>query len=239
MVDDLGMSNVDVAGMANSALGGLATVILWLLILVGVGVIIGLVFYLMAYKHKVRIRKIVKGRTIIIDDKAKEVKGKDGDIWWKFLKTKIKTQTPPDEAVDIGKKGKLVTEGYLIKDGRFIWRTDTLKEEDILNEAKSVDGDVKLFTSEERALYAKELKDSEAYKKKNISELLVAAAPYIAIIMIFALFLIFFGEVISPMQELGSHVKSSLETQRETMSIVRDILQNKETMLLNNSAVPN
>lgn len=239
MVDDLGVGNVDVAGMASTAMGGLATVLLWLLVVIGVGVIIFLIVFLLAYKHKVRIRKIVKGRTIIIDDKAKEVKGKDGDIWWKFLKTKIKTLSPPDEAVDIGKKGKLVTEGYLIKDGRFVWRTDSLKEEDILDDVEHVKGDHKLFTSEERALYAKELKDSEAYKKKKISDLLAAAAPYIAIIMIFALFLLFFGEVVQPMQELGNQVQASLQTQQETMNIVRDIIQNRQTMLLNETTIPN
>lgn len=235
---DVGL-NVDVAGLATGVMGGLATVILWLIALIAISAIIGLLIYLMSFKHRVRIRKIVKGRTIIIEDKAKEVRGKDGEYWWKFLKTKIKVTSPPDEAIDIGKKGKLMTEGYWIKDGRFIWRTDILKEEEIIEAADSVKGDHKLFTSEERALYAKELKDSEAYKKKKISDLLVAAAPYIAIIMIFALFLIFFGEVISPMQELGGHVQASLETQRETMVIVRDILQNRETMLLNNVTVPN
>lgn len=236
---ELGLDGVDIGGMASSAVGGLATVILWLLLIIGIAGIVGLVLYLMSFKHKVRVRKIVKGRTIIIDDKAKIIKGKDGEFWWRFLKTKLKVTSPPDEAVDIGKKGKLVTEGYLIKDGRFIWRTDTLKEEEIFEAVDSVKGDHKLFTSEERALYAKELKDSEAYKKKKISDLLVAAAPYIAIIMIFALFLIFFGEVINPIQELGRHVQSSLETQRETMVIVRDILQNRETMLLNNVTAPN
>ena len=237
-MDDLGLGGFDAAGMASSAVDGLVTVILWLLIILLVAAIVGLSWYLSTFKHKVRIKKIVKGRTIVIDDKARERRDKDGAIWWIFLKTKIKTLSPPDEAIDINKRGKLLTEGYLIKDGRFIWRVDTLKEDEILKASDSVKGDHKLFTSEERALYAKEIRDSEKYKKKSISDLLVAAAPYIAIIMIFALFLIFFNEVVAPSKELGEMIRGTVSDQRETVTILRDIIQNRQSLLVD-AAAPN
>ena len=238
-MDDLGLGGFDAASMATQAASSLGTVILWLLLVVLILAIAGLGWYLSTFKHKVRVRKIVKGRTITIDDKARETKDKDGAIWWVFLKTKIKTLSPPDEAVDISKRGKLITEGYLIKDGRFIWRVDTLKEDEIIKATDSVRGDHKLFTSEERALYAKEIRDSEKYKKKSISDLLVAAAPYIAIIMIFALFLIFFGEVVAPSKELGEMIKGTVSDQRETVTILRDIIQNRQSLLLENVSAPN
>lgn len=235
-MDDLGLGGFNAANMAGSAVDGFVTVILWLLVILLIGAIIGLGWYLSTFKNKVRIRKIVKGRTIVIDDKARERKDKDGAIWWVFLKTKIKTLSPPDECIDISRKGKVVTEGYLISDGRFIWRTDTLKEEEIALAADSVKGDHKLYTSEERALYAKEIRDSEKYKKKNITDLLVAAAPYIAIIMIFALFLIFFGEVVTPSRELGEIIRGTVGDQKEMVTILRDIVQNRESLMLNVTA---
>lgn len=239
MVDDLGLGSINVGNVVSSGVDSFVTVILWLTIIIAVIAIIILAWYFMSFKHRIRIRKIVKGRVIIIDDKAKEYKSKDGDLWWKFLKTKIKVTAPPEEAIEIGRKGKLICEGFLLKDNQFVWRIDVSDEKDLINAVNAVKGDHKLFTSQERALYAKELRDSEQYKKKKISDLLAIAAPYIAIIMIFALFLIFFNEVVTPAKELGTSIKESVALQRETMIIVRDIVQNRETMLLENITVPN
>lgn len=230
--------NVDVGQIATSAMDGLTTVILWVLVVALIGVVAYLAFYLMSFKHKVRVRRIIKGRTYIIDDRAKEFKI-DGAIWWKLLKTKIKTTAPPEEAIDITKKGKLVVEAYLTKDDQLIWRTDRQTTEGFTETLKSADGDYRVFSSEERALYINELREAETYKKKKISDLLVAAAPYIAIILIFVCFLIFFNEVVAPAKELGASIRASHDLQLETMKIMRDIIQNKETMLLNNVSIPN
>lgn len=239
MSNDLGLGNVDYGALATSGIDSFVTVLLWVLAIVLVGAVIGLGIWLLSFKHKVRVRKIIQGRTVVIDDRAREFKDRDGAIWWSFLKTKIKMTAPPEKAMDIGKRGKLVAEGYLFKDDKFVWREDLVREEDVDLELKSVKGDYRLFTSQERALFAKELRESETYKKKKLSEMLVAVAPYLAIMFIFVVFLIFFNEAVAPAVELGNSIKASLETQREIMQIVQNIVQNKESLMLKNVTIPN
>lgn len=237
-MDDLGMGGFNAGNLVNSGMDALTTVILWLLLLVGIGVIIFLVYYLMSFKHKVRLRKIVKGRVFIIDDRAKEVR-KDGAVWWKLLKTKIKQTAPPESAIEITKKGKLIAEGYLTNDDRIVWRSDVVKEDNFKEDLDEVDGDYRIFGSEERALYIQEMREAETYKKKNITDLIAAAAPYLAIIIILVCFLIFFNDVVQPVKELADSIQNSLNVQKETANILKDIIESRQSMLIEGVTPPN
>lgn len=228
----------DIGGITTRAMSGVASVVLWGLLILGIAVILVFVWYILSFKHKVRVKKIVKGRVLIIDDKARVVK-KDGVTWWKLAKLKQKVSPPPDEAIDITRKGKLVTEAYMTKDNRLVWINNVMDVEGFKEELDAMDGDYRMFTGEERALYAQELREAEAYKKNSIAQMLTAAAPYIAIIMIFVLFLLFFGRVMEPANEMGASLVRAAEAQRETHSLLRDIIQNRETVLLeNNTGIP-
>lgn len=236
---DIGLPTFNVGDVASSASSALVSVVLWLLLIAVVaGVLFG-IFYLAMFKHRVRVKQSVRGRTIVIDDKARIYKDRNGAVWWKFLKTKLKVSPPPSDAVDINKKGKFIAEGYLVEDGRFIWRIDDFNKDKVEQHDNSFNGNYHFFSSDERALLAGEVIEAQQYKKKKIADLLVAAAPYIAIIFIFVLFLVFFDNVVTPAIELGKSIQASHELQLETMKIMQNIIQNKEMMLLDATNIPN
>lgn len=236
--------SVDAVGLASSVSGAITSVLLWVLIIFLVGATIGAVIWWLSFKHRVRVKHSIRGRTVIIEDKARIVKDKNGSMWWKFLKTRLKVSPPPSEAIDIGRKGRFFTEGYLLEDGRFVWRIDDFDSQSFKDDAgvkydKSFTGKYHFFTSKERALLANEVVEAQQYKKRKFLDVLVAIAPYLAIIIIFVLFLVFFDSVVSPAVELGNTIKAGLDTQLETMRIVQSIVQGKESMLLNGTVVPN
>jgi hypothetical protein len=182
----------------------------------------------------------VRGRTVVIDDKARSYKDGNGAYWWKFLKTGLKVSPPPSQAIDINKKGKYVCEGYLLEDERFIWRVDEFDGEKYKdNFDTNFSGKYKFFSGEERSLLAGQVIKAQEHKKKKLLDMLVAIAPYMAIILIFVLFLVFFDSVVSPAVELGNSIRASHELQLRTMQIMENIIMNKETMLLNASNIPN
>jgi hypothetical protein len=241
MADDFLSMNVNVGGLASSAASSLVDVIFWLLlILIVIGALIGGVWFF-SFKHRVRVRKVLKsGRSLIIDDKARQFKDKNGAVWWKLLKTNVKVAEPPVEALEVNSKGKIYAEAYLVRDGVLVWKNNDFDYAKLVdNKADFVNSGYDALTSEERALYASEHRDAETHKKKKISELLAVAAPYIAIIMIFALFLIFFSEVVAPAKEMSELIRASNADFKEAMSILRDVVQDRQTMSLGVGEVPN
>lgn len=240
------IENVDMSGLARGAVSGFAEVVLWLAVIVLVATIIGLGWYFLSFKHKVRIREILKdGDFRVIDDKARRFKDKKGNVWWKLLKTRIKVVEPPSEAKEVTVKGKIVCEGYLL-DGKFMWRKnqfDINKFKD--NQAEYIEGGFDALSSGERAMYLDELEESFAYKKKKLIDLLWQATPIIGIIIMLTLFFIFFDNVITPGYEIAEqnarmvqHNKEIVESFERAMQIIDDLVRDRQTLLLEKAGEP-
>ena len=236
MSEDILGTGVDVGGILGGFSSAAVDFFFWLfiiLIVVG-GLVAG--FWYFSFKHRVRVRKVLKnGRALIIDDKARQFKDRNGAVWWKCLKSNLKIAEPPSAALEVNSRGKIYAEGYLLSDGRFVWRDNDLDVAELDKHTKSDDavrGKYDAMDSEERALYAMELRESQQYKKKNIADMLAVAAPYIAIILIFALFMIFYGDVVQPTKEMAEVVRASNADLKEAMQIVRDVVQHRETLWL-------
>jgi hypothetical protein len=238
------MSEIITSEGVNQAVGniatGVTTAFYWILALLVIATAIIGVWWFLRFKHRVRVRKVIKnGRSIPIDDKARVYKDNDGAVWWIFRKTGIKVAEPSNDALEVGQRGKIHAEGYLLADGNFIWRNNDLD----INKLKELQKDeayssgYDALTSQERALYAKELRDSESYKKKKLSELILMALPFVTVIIVIVLTFVLIGEAIEPARQLGAEIKASTETLKEAMQIVKDVVQNRETMWLENSTV--
>lgn len=235
---DIGLPTFNVGEVASSAGSALVNVLLWLLIIFLIVAVLFGIFYFMSFKHRVRVKKSVRGRVIVIDDKARVLKNGE----WLLLRTKIKVCAPPDEAIDINKKGKYICEGVLLEDNRFVWRIDEFDAEKFKGQEEkdliSFKSNNRHFSSSERSALAQEVVEAQQYRKKKLLDILGAVAPYLAIIIIFVLFLVFFDNVVTPAVELGKSIQASHQLQLETMKIMQNILQNKEDMMLN-IVVPN
>ena len=180
--------------------------ILFGLLIVAIGLlvmgVIWAILEMMKYKYKVRVRDVVKGRTVVRDDKAKIWLDKDGNAWWKFLKIKAKIPEPPSDCVDIDTKGNKILEVYRTSDGAIIPIKDSFNYERFLHEKAD---EFQPLTRQQRALLIDEIRKSQAYSKtKGLHEVLAQAIPYIALVLILTVTLLFWGEAMSPAIELGN-----------------------------------
>lgn len=102
------MIKIDIAGIMDAGFTAL-------LALITLGCVVGLgvfIWHLTRYKHKFRIKRITGTKTIVVDDKAKEFKDKDGITWWKLLKHKHVIAVPPADCLDVTNKGRHSVEAY-------------------------------------------------------------------------------------------------------------------------------
>lgn len=206
MADVLGTGmNVDFTGI----FGGMGTAIMYIIIGLGIAGLIYLVFWWISFKYKVRVRELVAGGADVIrDDKAKRYKDRDGVYWWKLRKLRTKFPEPPSECIDINHRGKKMLEVYRADDGSFIpimtsFDYSSWKKEQIdSKEAKAF----KPFATNQRAMLVHEYRESESYKQRKLSDIVMALAPYVAIVLILAIFMIFFGEVVKPMTSAGDAI---------------------------------
>lgn len=244
-MDEL-IGTTNMGGMAQSAISGFAEVVLWFAVILLVLAVFGLGYYFLSFKHKVRIREILKdGDTRVIDDKARRTKDKKGNVWWKFLKTKHKVPEPPSEARELNTKGKIVTEGYLF-DGSFFWKRNQFDVKAFDDkQAKYVEGGFDMLSSGERSMYLDDLEDTFAYRKKKLIDLLWQATPIIGIIIMLTLFFIFFDNVITPGYEIAEQNKQMAQQHAEmaksfekAMIIIDDLVRDKQTLWLDDKGAP-
>ena len=153
-------------------------------ILVTFFVVLGVFIYLiLKYKHRVRIREIIKGRKVIFDYKARD-KTVDGVHYWRIAGEKQKERrlipVPPTEAIEINSKGKKVIEAYrfptnevsYIKDTAQVEEppeilySDDLLPDDIINieDEKEREKEIQLFRTEILAQWKKDNHIIEAFQ---------------------------------------------------------------------------
>ena len=170
---------------------------------------------------------------MIKDDMAKSWKDKkSGTIWWKLLKYRTKIPEPPSDCIDISNKGKKLAEYFKTDDGQFI----PIKVDFDYEKFKKGDPIEKIapfrpYNNNQRSMLVQEHREAEAYKKKNISDLLVQLAPLLAIIMILVAFMLFFGEVVAPTKDFANQLTNNAEKCRHIAK--QTILETKEKMGIN------
>lgn len=197
-------------------IGTITTIIITIVVTGTIGVIAFWLYQMSKYNIIVVIREVIKGRTYIHTDKARRIKDKKNNYWWKLLKEKVKLPEPPSESVEVTGKGKKFAEFFKYKDSGYFPSKATagytninvsFDEEEF--KKKSEEG-FEPLTTQERALYVHEILEAEKYKKASTSELIAKAIPYIALVMIMTVLLLFGGEFFKPLME---HNEKMIETQ--------------------------
>lgn len=194
---------VDVAGTLDIV----TTAIISIVVIGTLSVLLFWVWQVTRYKTLVIIRDVVKGRSIIMTDKARRIKDKNSNYWWKLLKEKVRIPEPPEECIETTSKGKKFAEFFKLKDSGYFPAKSTngyVSVRSQITEDMFKDRMVEGFeplTTQERALYTYELKESEKYKQASRSEMIAKAIPYVALILILTVLLLFAGEFFSPLFE--------------------------------------
>lgn len=105
------------------------------ILLIFVGVIVFWVILEKSFKCRLRVREVINNRKIIRDYRAKEYYDKQGVNYWKLSGEKNKTlksiPAPPEEAVELDKKGRKIAEVFRTQSGDIIWLVDDNKIKEI------------------------------------------------------------------------------------------------------------
>lgn len=190
-------------------------------IILGMVVVVGLWFFfgvLSKFKYKVRLREIVNGRKVIIDDKARIVK-KDGLEYWQLMKLKDKLPLPPPDVIDIDNKGKRVVEVYRTEKGEHFWIKDN-------HEIK----DYQPITTEERAFLINTYKRSEERRGKKWTEHLPMIAGLAALVLIVVCLMVFYNDMAKPLLEMGDKYNQNVEIQHKTLELLERIDNNVQVL---------
>lgn len=179
----------DFSGVTTAAAGVGSTVydvLLWAVVGIMVVVLIGLLFFLLQFKHKVRIRYVTKDGSYIIDDKARR-KLDGGVTYWALLKSKINVTPPPRTAINITKKGKLVAECYITEDNpEPVWIED---KSDIES------ADFKPLTTQQRSLTVARIRKAESRKRLSLWDKIQQIVLPATMVIMVALPFVFWGEI--------------------------------------------
>lgn len=197
------------------------TILIVMLLVFGV-LGIYLLWNFMNYNKNILVRKIIAGgRKVILKDKAREYKDKDGVIKYKFLKLKITAPIPTPEAIEVDKRGKEFLECYLSETGEVQWITD---KNDKINSLAP-------FTTNQRQMLQHEFYKAHLEKGFKFSDYLMPIVFVGALVILIISLLVFYGDIAKPVLDMGDKVSGMQKQQIDMQEKMNEMLDKVNAML--------
>lgn len=228
-------------------------VIISLLVIGGLGYYI---YWILQFKHKFRIKEVTHGRKLIIDDRARELKDKDGGLYWQLLKTKAKLPVPPVEAIEIDQKGKKCVEAYKLESGDFIYSKDLneakeipeeiLNVKDMVEKQKQIDAWIKKtgaiyskqpLTTTQRMILINQIVKAQLKKTKKWQDYLMPIAAMASLVIIAVSLMIFYGDMGKPLLQMGDRINKNEEIVLNQLQIIQEI--ERDVQIIKGEIKPN
>ena len=202
---------------------GIILLIVGIMVMLGVGIF--LIVWLLKHNKRVIIRKLTGGGNVLIHAKwAREYTDKkSGAVYWKIRGIKMPIPRPIPKAIAIAKGGKEWVDMYDVGQGQFV---PAMTAEPDFVESKEFVKTFQPITAQQRASYTDQIEKSYAYKSKGFTELLRDAIPYLALIMIIAVFLLFLSEGMTPILEQARIANKGASDFKIAAEIMREAVQN-------------
>lgn len=205
---------------------------------------------------------MVNGRRIIFDDRAAEVKDKDGITWWSLMKRKEFIEVPPHDAIEVNKKGKKVVEAYRLESGDYIFCKDTTnilpipaliesesdekKKKNLLEEwrkknnidKKNMIEGFQPFSTKQRLILINQIKKAQMRRSKGWQDYLLPLVGFGGLIIIVICLFIFWGDLAKPVLEMGEQQRAFAEIQLQTLEVIKNIESNTQTIQGGEGAPP-
>lgn len=220
-------------------------VLFWVLGLGALGMIGFFAFLEMQFKHKAIIKKVTNSVKSTYIDKFKIVNDKKtGITTWVLKKNKISIPPAPNECIELDDKGRYFVQYYQLDGGELIPGKDGFDLSDVDKKASLI-SKIQPFTHSQRQIMVNQYTKSQSNKKKSWTDMLVGAAPIMAIILILVVFMIFYGDVVEPTVELADANIAASERLADSLksidSIIHDriTIDNYEEISRGNSTPPN
>lgn len=197
------------------------------IILLALAIIALLVWWIirtLRYNKRVVVRVITGGGSMLIQtDLAKEYKDKrSGATYWRLKRRKHIIPRPQPRAVSITRKGKEWTDLYYTGQGQYVPAITSKPE---FSEDKAFIQSFHPITESQRASYVDQIEKAQAYKTKGLTELLRDAVPYIALVMIISVFLLFLSEGMAPIIKQAEIASAGAKDFIVASEIMREAVQ--------------
>lgn len=221
------------------------------LVMLGVGYMF--IYMNILFKHRVRVIDLGK-QCLEFDYKARDVV-KDGVSYWQLDKEKNKElkymPVPPANAINIAKKGKKSIECIRTETGEYIFlergiNTDEIPDfkdvKDVKERVKKftewrekhkgmvLEGTYKPFTTKQRMIIVNNFEKGKARKGFNLIEHIPTMVALGSFTIMVVCLMIFWGDIAKPALDSKMMTTTHLETQKEIVSILRDIKTNQQTI---------
>lgn len=174
------------------------TIVIWAVLGLFIAIILGIVGWLLfestKYKHKAIIKKPVNGSIRTVFNKFKIGKDKDGNEYYRFYKKpKLYGVIPPlpDEALETDNKGRFVGLWYDI-DGSLVPGKDAINT---IDKAEMIEN-TKPLNANQRSIYINQMNKAARDKKQGWKDIVMAAIPIAAVIILVVLNLVLLPDVI-------------------------------------------
>lgn len=167
--------------------------------------VIAIILWIRSYDFKVRIRELTStDNRLVYDTTGKVVTDKEGVPFLKLFTRQgyhKELPIPPDNAIDYdpSKKKKVIETWWSDEDG-YVWVMDKGRVEGL-----------QPFPTNQRILFTHQIKKREAAKKTSWTQHLPAIAGMVVLIIILTVVLLFWGNAMQPMIDIGTQYDGLLE----------------------------
>lgn len=218
------------------------TVLLIIIILLVLGGLGYYIYWIKQFKHKFRIKQVTHGRKIIIDDKARELKGKDGGLYWQLFKSKDKLTIPPVEAIELDHKGRKCVEAYKLETGDYIYSKDLNDAKEIPESLLKIENlterknKIKSWVQENNVIHSKEpltttqrmilinqIVKAQLKKTKTWQDYLLPVAALGSVVIIVVSLMIFYGDMAKPLLNMADKTNKNEELHLKQWQIIQEI----------------
>ena len=205
-----------------STAGGAGKIILLILLIFIVFAAIGWwLFRLLAYNKNCIIKNVTGGGTPLRElDWARQKRDKEtGALYWRLKKRKITIPRPLAKAIGLTKGGKEYAEFYDIGQNQLVPIDASVSE---FSKDKAFIEKYQPVTETQRAFIINQIRKSQLMRAKGLGEIIGMMMPYIAMVMIIAVFLLFLNEGMKPIIEQAKIAQEGSKTFLEAAQLLSE-----------------
>lgn len=203
-------------GWVDTGLSTAYSIMKW----VGGAIVLGLIFWYLynrkQYRYDVVLKVFQNEQFVYHFDKAK-ARVEDSVTFWYLRKLKHRCVPPPSASMYLSTRGRWVAEGYYDREAGLLWSRDTLSKQDFMKVLEGLKKDGRIIgaggivdthyqpmTATERSLMAHQITKALTRKGTDLWAKIWQMLPVILLVVIFALILIFWGDIAKPVKELSA-----------------------------------
>ena len=186
--------------------------------------------------------QVVNGRKIIIDDKAREFKDRDGVMYWQLLRRNEKIPVPPPEAIEIDNKGKKCVEAYRTETGEYVFAQDRGNIQEIPKQLLKIKNDAERkekieewkksnrvidafqpLTTKQRVILVNQIRKAQEKKTKRWQDYILPIAGIGALVIITIALMVFYADMAKPLLDMADKQNNYATIQKEQLQILKEI----------------